>query len=294
VGTDRLRWPGAWRRLSLNLPRSSEDDVIGLIQLLGGQGAACRPAGPGRIVLDAWFAREDEALRAAERLRAAPGVRVAAGGPELVVDTGWLAAGTPRRGPLRIGRFVVLDEAGARRAAVRGRIPLVIPPGRAFGTGEHATTRMCLALLGDLLHPGDDVLDFGAGAAILAIAAAKAGARSVVALDSDPNVIDVARENVELNGVAESVAVRTGSWGDLAEDARFGLMLANVHRTALVRGARALAARLEPGGRAILSGFSPADAGLVLAAWRRAGVAKISQVRDGEWAALAVHTPGRR
>jgi ribosomal protein L11 methyltransferase len=149
---------------------------------------------------------------------------------------------------------------------------------------------MCLLLLDRVLTPGEDVLDLGTGSAILAVAAARAGAGRVLALDNDPAVLEVATENIELNRLTGRIEAGVGSWGELRPGDRFGLIVANIHRTALVRGARALAGHLAPGGRAVLSGFSAKDAPLVQDAWRKAGLVPHDDLTDGDWAALALHT----
>lgn len=287
MGTDgdRTLWPGRWFRITATLPRDLEDDAIGLLGLCGCEGSDVRPAGPRRLAIEAWFTAEDDARAATERLGALPGVRIA-GPPEPVEDTGWLAAALAPRGPLEAGRFVVVDRR-EDAAAHPDRIPIFLPPGRAFGTGEHATTRMCLVWLDRLLVPGEAVFDLGTGSAILAIAAALAGAGPVTALDIDPNVIDVARENLELNGVADRVALGAGSWNAVAPDARFGLVVANIHRTALVKAAPHLVAHLAPGGRLVASGFGPDAAHHVHAAYTRQGLVATGDLVEGEWTALA-------
>jgi ribosomal protein L11 methyltransferase len=272
----------------MTLPRKCEDEVIGLLDLNGCEGTSTRPAGAGRVAVEAWFGDEAGARRASAVLRATPGIRLRTATPDLVEDPGWLAAATAPRAPIEVGPFVVLDERLARRSALARRIPLVIPPGRAFGTGEHATTRLCLRLLARFLVPGDAVLDLGTGSGILAIAAARAGGASVLALDNDERVIDVARENVRVNRVASRVSVAPGSWAALPPRRKFELILANIHRTALVRGARRLTSRLAMGGRAILSGFGPEDMPAVAAAWKQAGAIPAGRLTDGAWAALVV------
>lgn len=290
MGTDgdRTLWPGRWFRVTVTLPRDLEDDAIGLLQLYGCEGSDVRPAGPRRLAIEAWFTTDDDARAAAAKLGALPDVKLA-GPPEPVEDTGWLAAALAPRGPLAAGRFVVVDRR-EDAAVATGRLAIFLPPGRAFGTGEHATTRMCLTWLDRLLVPGEAVFDLGTGSGILAIAAVLAGAGPVTALDIDPHVIDVARENLDLNGVTDRVALGQGSWNAVAEDARFGLIVANIHRTALVKAAPQLASRLVPGGRLIASGFGPDAAHHVLAAYTRQGLVPDGELVEGEWTALAFRT----
>lgn len=284
--TDRTLWPGTWHWASWIVPTSFEEDAIGLASLEGCEGAWTRQAGPGRTTLEAWYTSREALLAAMERLAAA-GYEVREG-PEEVKDEGWLAATLAPRAPLRAGPFVVCDGRGGVCAPEDAeRHAIVLPPGRAFGTGEHETTRLCLELLGECSCEGARVLDLGTGSGILAIGAALAGAAKVAALDNDPRVLDVAQENVEANGVGGRVAVAAGSWTALAPDARFSIILANIHRSALVRSARSLSQRLESGGRAILSGFAPEDAERVAGAWASAGLREVERRVDGEWCACA-------
>ncbi|MBP7147174.1 MAG: 50S ribosomal protein L11 methyltransferase [Acidobacteria bacterium] len=289
AGGDRLRVPGRWFRLRVLAPREGEDDLVGLLQLAGAVGAEARPAGPNRVELRAWFSGREDAERAAAAVGAAAGARVR-GGPEAIEDPGWLEASLGPREPLRAGRFVIVAEPASARGAADG-IPLVIPPSRAFGTGEHPTTRMCLELLGDVLRPGAAVLDLGTGSGILAVAAALAGASSVFALDADESVLDVAAENLGANGVAPRVRLARGSWGAVPREAAFDVALANIHRSGVIRAAGRIARALRGGGRAIVSGFLATDVEAVARAWERAGCARLELRREAEWAALLVGAP---
>ncbi len=133
---------------------------------------------------------------------------------------------------------------------------IVIDPGMAFGTGEHATTRGVMRLLGDVLHPGDTVADLGAGSAVLAIAAAKLGASRVYAIELDEEAISNAHENVERNAVVDRVHVFQGDATALLPlVAPVRVVLANIISSVLEAMLPVIAASLESGGAAILSGI---------------------------------------
>lgn len=133
---------------------------------------------------------------------------------------------------------------------------IVIDPGMAFGTGEHATTRGVMRLLGDVLRRGDIVADLGAGSAVLAIAAAKLGASRVYAIELDEEAISNAQENVIRNGVAEHVHVFQGdALALLPLVAPVRVVLANIISSVLESMLPAIASSLEHGGAAILSGI---------------------------------------
>jgi ribosomal protein L11 methyltransferase len=154
-----------------------------------------------------------------------------------------------------------------------GREVLVIEPGRAFGTGQHATTRTCLEEIEAIVLAGGiaTALDVGTGSGILAIALARLGVPRVVALDVDAAVLPLARENLDRNR-APHVALLGGAVA--AVRARFDLVVANILADTLIEEATALAGAVAPGGRLVLSGLLAEQVTRVLAAfpgWRSTG-----------------------
>jgi ribosomal protein L11 methyltransferase len=160
-----------------------------------------------------------------------------------------------------------------------------LDPGMAFGTGQHPTTLMCLRALEELLRPGMDVLDLGTGSGILALAAAKLGAASVLALDIDPQAAVVARENVRLNGLEAVVQVGEGGLDETLSTA-FDLAMANISAPVIVEMASTLAEVLRPGGVLIVAGFSVESAERVSSALARTGLMVERALADGDWRAL--------
>lgn len=172
-------------------------------------------------------------------------------------------------------------------------LELVLDPGRAFGTGQHETTRLCLDLLVALADAGlapATVLDLGCGSGILALAAARLfSAASVLAVDNDPDAADTAAENSALNDLEARLEIRATTV--LALAGSFDLILANIRPSVLVPIAPELAARLAPGGNVVLSGVLGEEADAVLAAYAAAGL-ELADRRDlGEWCALSVRRP---
>ena len=102
------------------------------------------------------------------------------------------------------------------QANTQGRIPLILNPGLTFGTGSHATTRLCLTALEEAVHGGETVLDLGCGSGILSIAALRLGAEHAFACDIDEKCVEVAYENAALNGIDRSRY--TVRWGDVLSD----------------------------------------------------------------------------
>lgn len=208
----------------------------------------------------------------------------------------WLEAARLEIRPQRIGRFLIHpDPAGATAA---GPVPILMEAGLAFGSGEHATTRLCLLALDRLgARRPRRVLDFGCGSGILAIAAAKAGRCRVLAVDNDPIAVRVAAENVRRNGVADRVRVLLADRPDrpaLRRAAPFDLVLANILADPLIELAPALVSVLAPSGRLVLSGFLDRQVAAVEAAYRRCGLRRLARLEERPWAALILARPGNR
>ncbi|MBI3449396.1 MAG: 50S ribosomal protein L11 methyltransferase [Acidobacteria bacterium] len=162
---------------------------------------------------------------------------------------------------------------------------LFICPSRAFGTGEHPTTRMCLEEIERCGPRGLSVLDAGTGSGILAIAAKLLGAADVVGVDNDPEAIEVAVKNARLNGAAGAIRFVIGDTASI-DDRRFDLVVANLNGTILARAIPDLASRLAAGGALVLSGILPEEVGEITAVAAAAGLAvERAAARDG-WACL--------
>ncbi|TML54806.1 MAG: methyltransferase [Actinobacteria bacterium] len=162
------------------------------------------------------------------------------------VDAGWEQRWRDFHRPVRIGRVWIgppWEEPPGDAIAV------VIDPGRAFGTGGHATTRLCLELLGEL-EPGS-LLDVGCGSGVLSVAAVRLGFAPVVALDHDRTAVETARRNAEANGVELDVRQANALDDSLPEAA---------YAVANVSAAFAGQLRLQPGTRALIaSGYLESD-----------------------------------
>lgn len=194
-----------------------------------------------------------------------------------------------RRGlrPRRVGERLIVAPTWTEPEAGPEDIVLWIDPQMAFGTGEHASTRGVLRLLEASIRPGDRVLDVGTGSGILAIAAARLGAVHVLAVESDPVAIPTARENLERNGVAESVTLENALVDDAYLDAlgpgSVDLIVANVLSGVLIPLLPAFRRVLATGGRAILGGILTTEADRVVAAAEAAGFDVAREDVEDEW-----------
>jgi len=163
--------------------------------------------GGGGILRAYWSveAGVEEVRLRAEEACARSGARLASSGWQEPED--WLAEWRKHRRPVAATPGILVCPPEQVPPPEPGRLVLVIDQRMAFGSGHHATTRLCLEMLETYLKPGDRVLDVGTGSGVLAIAAALLGAGEVTAVEGDADVLPEARENVRLNGVQSAVRI---------------------------------------------------------------------------------------
>jgi ribosomal protein L11 methyltransferase len=160
--------------------------------------------------------------------------------------------------PVQVTSRLVVKPPWSKIRLKKNQIPISIHPGMAFGTGTHATTKLCMkALEGGLRRKGLSVLDVGTGSGILSIAAAQLGAGEVWGFDTDGVAVEDARENVKRNGVSHIVKIRKGRIGDIQK--RFDVIVANIDLKNLKRMRWPLAHHLKSQGLLILSGILEGD-----------------------------------
>jgi len=191
--------------------------------------------------------------------------------------------------PLRVGKRLLIVPTWEEVAQLPSDLVVRIDPGMAFGTGGHETTRLCLELLEQMMENSDvtaapSLLDLGTGSGILAMAASLLGAGRILALDIDPDAVDVARENLALNQLSDCVECGTAPLESLAE--RFDIILANILAEELVRLAPYLTDRLNPGGALILSGILAEKESLVRQGFASQSLAYGETACSGEWVAM--------
>lgn len=200
--------------------------------------------------------------------------------------------------PRRVGERLVIVPTWHSYDPRPGEQIIHLDPGMAFGTGLHPTTRLCLLALQRLLTPAARVLDVGTGSGILAIGAAHLGAVEVHAIDIDPVAVEVARENVILNGVEDIVQVARATLGAYAgqvprhDGSGYHLVLANILAEIIAEMAADLAATLAPDGHLVASGIIADKADLVLAALEPAGLQIRERLQEEDWVALVAQRVG--
>ena len=197
----------------------------------------------------------------------------------------------------RIGRRLVVHPSWEPYDAAPGEAVVALDPGAAFGTGQHETTRLCLAALEREVRPGDDVLDVGAGSGVLSIAAIKLGAAAARAVDIDEQTIEVARENARRNGVSAAMRAAAGSlgpdwpWPEPAARSA-DIVVANISAPTVIALMSDCASALRAGGRLIASGFIARDEHTVVERAAACGLTVSIVEREGDWRCLFAVKPG--
>jgi ribosomal protein L11 methyltransferase len=211
-------------------------------------------------------------------------------------------------GVQHIGRHWVIKPSWQPYSAAPGEVLIELDPGTAFGTGMHPSTRLCLLALEDCLQPGGRVLDAGTGTGILAIAAARLGAADVLAVDLEPNALEVARENSVRNGVAACISFQQASLAaessplDLASRSKgtavplfnaggcwneaFDLLIMNILAKVIVESAPTIAACLHSGALFVVSGIIATQEDWVRETLLEVGLYVTDRRKQDDWVAL--------
>jgi ribosomal protein L11 methyltransferase len=322
VGTpEGIDAAGTWLELSVTVDQEAVEAVSEILarQVSGGvsvevpwdpvdEGLGAVPRAGGSAVLKAWLpaidgAGADAAVAAVRRdlghlqafgLRPIGELEV-----RPVHEEEWASAWKSHFPVMRVGRRLVIRPTWRRHHALPDDVVLALDPGMAFGTGLHPTTRLCLAGIERWADDGllDDarVLDVGCGSGILAIAAARLGARSVHGVDTDPIAVDATIANARRNRVARRVSAGRGSVplvaGRGAARGPFDLVLANLIASLLTDLAEPLAACIRPGGRMLASGIFIDRERQVAEAFGDAGLRVVQREQETDWVLLDVERP---
>lgn len=215
-------------------------------------------------------------------------VRVAT---EILPEAEWTEAWRAYQQPRRFGAdlWVAPSDSALPAEADSARTVIRLDPGLAFGTGSHPTTALCLGWLAETDVVGQRVLDYGCGSGILAIAAARRGAATVMAVDNDPKALIATRDNAVDNGVGDVIDTPAL---DAIPGPAYDVVLANILAAPLVTLAPALIAQMAPGATLVLSGLLTRHVNEVQAAY--ADVVTFDEPRvEGDWVALAGKRSGR-
>jgi ribosomal protein L11 methyltransferase len=291
--------PPATHRASFVLPDEraarSAVDVLGEILFEGDAAVAASERPDGRWDVTMHFAEAPDEVLVREFVLNAAGEEIARGTTfDTVAPKDWVKTSLEGLVPVPAGRFVVHGDHNRARVP-RNKLGIEIEAALAFGTGHHGTTRGCLLLLDHVLKARRPlrVLDLGTGTGVLAIAAAKALQKAVLASDIDALSVGVARQNARLNGVGDRVQVirATGfSAPDFSKHGPFDLVLANILANPLRQLAGPMSRHLAPGGQAILSGLLTPQTRNVIAAYRARRLVPVRHLKIEGWSSLLLRS----
>jgi len=279
-----------WCLVTIDVSREAGEDVSALLFELGSTGIVTLEETAHTLKLGAYF---DALINANEIKRAVEDEFTRTGRREAltrfsispVPEEDWMQKWKEGFEAVAIGERLVIAPSWKLPDDSCGRVVIQIDPGMAFGTGTHETTRLCLEAIERYWRDGR-LIDVGTGTGILAIAAAKLVPGSqVVAIDVDPQAVEVARENLAINGVSEAINLLEGQPGDHA-DQQFDVVVANLTAEVIVDLMYDLTGCLAPAGLMILSGILSELAQDVEASLAAAGLKVIERRAAGEWSAL--------
>jgi ribosomal protein L11 methyltransferase len=284
-----IRNPGWWL-LTLTVTPNVEELASALLFECGSTGIVTLHEAEDSLTLGAYFdSRVDpgdvkQALEAefAGTANAASLIEFSASS---VPDQDWMQKWKEGFEAVNVGERFIVSPSWKLPDDSRGRVVIQIDPGMAFGTGTHETTRLCLEAI-ERFWKGGSLLDVGTGTGILAIAAAQLEpVARVVAIDVDPQAIDVARENAAINGVSDSIELSEAQPRNLARSS-FDVVVANLTAEVIVELTEDLADCLASNGLLILSGILTEFEGDVERALSAYGFSVIDRREAGEWCAL--------
>jgi len=208
----------------------------------------------------------------------------------LLEDQNWNEEWEKTIQPIQVTDRIVIKPTWQEYTLFPQQIVLTIDPKMAFGTGYHETTRLCLKLIEQHLKPGDRLLDIGTGTGILAIAAAKLGAKLAVGVDSDEWSYVNALENVRLNHVENCVRIMHGELSSVGEK-HFDMITANIQRNIIEQLLNEMKKRLTKSGMMILSGLLLQDKEPIGQRLSALGFEACEELIENEWIALVARVP---
>jgi ribosomal protein L11 methyltransferase len=207
---------------------------------------------------------------------------------EEVPDQDWNRQWSWSVRPIRIGRRTVIRPSWETVALQAQDIEIVLDPKQAFGTGHHATTRMLLEWLEDIIHGGEFVLDVGAGSGILAMVALRLGAASALGVECDSVAVDCARDYATENGFGNNIEFRCGTLKEVDRqgELRPDLVLANLDRQTLSLLCDELAQYVSHGARLLLSGILLDQEQEIVEMFSKVDVMVVQRREQDGWIAL--------
>ncbi len=253
-----------WLKISLDCPETVLEAVVDLVGIMSGSGVEEAPVKDGSSTITGFFqlVEENDQEQMLSRFKEELVTLFKLYEMELpelscstLEDEDWETSWQQFFKTFAIIPGLIIKPSWEAYPADPGEKVIEMDPGMAFGTGQHASTKLALSLLDTCFRktPPRTVLDIGTGTGILAMAAALFGAEKVIAIDNDPEAVEVAVKNIANNSLEQTVATSVTALADLGGS--FDCICANIIHDVLVEMAPTIAALLAPGGRLVLAGI---------------------------------------
>ena len=188
--------------------------------------------------------------------------------------------------PTKASEHVIICPSWEECERKKDDILITLDPGSAFGTGTHATTQLCIQAIEKYLKKGDEVADIGTGSGILAITAIKFGAAHAIAIDNDPLVIDVAKDNAQMNNVFNKIDFMHATADMLIE--QYDFVCANILHNVLAEIMGDLKNIMKPNAHMVLSGILDEKKDIVLEAVKKQNLNVVEILHQEQWVAIVV------
>ncbi len=280
-----------WHFLQFSLHPRHLESASAIVAEMGTRGIHEQPLKSGEVLLRAYFDPSTDICRVRRDFQALcreSAVPLAGCATGIEAEKDWLREWRRRMKPFPVGaRWWISPGRDSSRATLQNRIPIWLEPQMAFGSGTHESTQLCLEVLETLPLTGTTVLDIGTGSGILAIAAAKLGAESILACDIDPAAVQVAESNLRRNRVDQRIRLFTGE-ADALGGRGFDVILANLDGNLIGQKLKDFGQHLKPEGRLVLSGLLGRDATRIRrsARTRNLPLTLLEDLAKGEWRCL--------
>ena len=286
----------SWRRVSITAPSSLTDLICSFLCGITGQGTEQSDSGEDVETITAYLAESPDAerqQRQIEQFFALLQDSLQAGEKlhlsfSSLKDEDWNLRWKQHFKPELITPRLVIKPTWEGYSAASDEKIIEMDPGMAFGTGHHASTRLCVQFIDQLLQgqcPPRTILDVGTGTGILAMAAVLLGASSALAIDNDPEAVQVAAENIQRNNLANTIEVSGSDLKDVM--GRFDLVIANIIHDTLLLLAPSLVDKVAKNGHLVLAGILLGEQEeRIVKAYCDFGLQHLGTRQEGEWVAL--------
>ncbi len=203
-----------------------------------------------------------------------------------IINQDWSQKWKEHWKPTKASEHVIICPSWEECTRSKDDVLITLDPGSAFGTGTHATTQLCIQAIEKYLKKGDEVADIGTGSGILAITAVKFGAVHAVAIDNDPLVIDVAKDNAQMNCVFNKIDFSHATADMLTE--QYDFVCANILHNVLAEIMGDLKNIMKPQAHMVLSGILDEKKQVVLDAIEKHGLRLVETMQQDQWIAFVV------